>query len=402
MTLLRRDRDLRVDFFRGLALWWIFCDHVPGDALGDWSLRNFALCDATEVFVLLAGFGAGTAYGGAMDRHGWLYAAADAVRRAWTLYIAHIFLFVVFSAQVAYSAAALDRSEYLDEIHLDVLAEQPYRALLEALILRFQPGYLNILPLYVVLLLLFALTLPLLRRPWVLMTLSVALYAAARLVPLNLPSWTGGGWFFNPFAWQLLFAMGALMAQSARTGVPRLQPTLTRAAPLLTVGSCGMLVFGAVVIWCVWGNEDVLPRLPPGLQHLLLGIDKTGLHPARLGSILALVWLVTRLLPASAPWLRGRLAAPLVLIGQHSLPVFCFGIFLAFLGRLAMEADDGVAAQLAVNIVGALALVGVGALAAWYRAKGREVKGAANAAVGAPGGRTVARVLPAASPADTG
>ena len=167
MDLIRsnRGRDLRVDFFRGLALWWIYTDHIPGDVLGDYSLRNFAMCDATEVFVLLAGFGAGLAYGSVMDRQGYLYAAADTLRRAWTLYIAHIFLFVVYTAQVAYSAAALDRAFYLEETRLDVLADAPYRALLEALLLRFQPNLLNILPLYVALLLIFALALPLLRKP---------------------------------------------------------------------------------------------------------------------------------------------------------------------------------------------------------------------------------------------
>ena len=53
MTLIRssRGRDLRVDFFRGLALWWIYTDHVPGDVLSKYSLQNFALCDAAEVFV---------------------------------------------------------------------------------------------------------------------------------------------------------------------------------------------------------------------------------------------------------------------------------------------------------------------------------------------------------------
>jgi hypothetical protein len=37
MQLIRsnRARDLRVDFFRGLALWWIYTDHIPGDVLGD-------------------------------------------------------------------------------------------------------------------------------------------------------------------------------------------------------------------------------------------------------------------------------------------------------------------------------------------------------------------------------
>ena len=199
-----RDRDLRVDFFRGLALWWIYTDHIPGDVLGDYSLRNFAMCDATEVFVLLAGFGAGLAYGSEMDRQGYLYAAADTLRRAWTLYIAHIFLFVVYTAQVAYSATALDRVFYLEETRLDVLADAPYRALLEALLLRFQPNLLNILPLYVALLLIFAFALPLLRKPTLLFAVSLAGYAVVRVTGINLPRLDRRG----------------LVLQSARLAVP--------------------------------------------------------------------------------------------------------------------------------------------------------------------------------------
>jgi hypothetical protein len=37
-----------------------------------------------------------------------------------------------------------------------------------------------------------------------------------------------------------------------------------------------------------------------------------------------------------------------------------------------MERDDGWSMQAAVNLGGALALLAVGALAAWYREKGRD------------------------------
>ena len=172
MGLIAVNRDLRVDFFRGVALWMIFIDHIPGNWISQFSLRNFALCDSTEVFVLLAGYAAGIAYGRSMDRHGWVFAGADVLRRAWVLYIAHIFLFVVFSAQVSYSATALDRSDYLEEIHIDALADAPYRAMLEALLLHFQPAYLDILPMYIALLVVFAFVMPLLRRRWLLIGLS--------------------------------------------------------------------------------------------------------------------------------------------------------------------------------------------------------------------------------------
>jgi hypothetical protein len=363
VRLIRDGRDLRIDFFRGIALWWIFTDHIPADWLGTLSLRNFALCDATEVFVLLAGYAGGLAYGGTMRRQGWLYAAADVVRRAWTLYIAHIFLFVVFAAQVGVSATALDRSAYLDEIHLDVLGDAPYRALLEALTLHFQPAYLNILPLYIVVLLMFAVLMPLLRWPPVLAGVSLAIYAVARVFGLTLPSWTGGGWFFNPFTWQLLFMMGAILSYA-----PREAPRTKRPFDILAVG---VVLFGLVMQYVVWVHPGVVGRLPASVVRALMDVDKAGLHPFRLVSILAFAWLVVRLVPIEARWVRGRLAAPFVLAGQHSLPVFCAGIFLSFIGRLLTEWHDGPLMQIAVNAGGALGLWLVGATAAWYAQKGR-------------------------------
>ncbi len=362
MVLIGANRDLRVDFFRGLALWWIFVDHIPANWVAQFSLRNFALCDATEIFVLLAGYAAGIAYGRSMDRHGWLFAGADVLRRAGVLYVAHIFLFVVFSAQVSYSATALDRSDYLEEIHIDALAEAPYRAMLEALLLSFQPAYLNILPMYVALLGMFAVVLPLLRHPFVLLALSFAGYLAARITGFNLASWTGGGWYFNPFAWQFLFVIGAVLSYR-RASLPGPKRAYDAAATLIVAA-------GVLLLWLVWPYPEIEARMPAAAARILLSVDKEGLHPMRLMSILALAWLVSRLVPTGADWLKSWAAKPFVLCGQHSLPVFCAGIFLSFLARLAMEERPDWTVQAAVNVLGSAALVGIGALAAWYRQKG--------------------------------
>jgi hypothetical protein len=366
MTLIRsnRSRDLRVDFFRGLALWWIYTDHIPGDILGKYSLQNFALCDAAEVFVLLAGFGAGIAYGTTMNRQGYLYAAADTLRRAWTLYIAHIFLFVVYAAQVAYSAAALDRMFYLEEARLNVLADDPFRALLEALLLRFQPNLLNILPLYVTLLLMFALALPLLRWPKVLFLVSGAIYVAVRMTGFNLPSWDdAGGWFLNPLAWQFLFMIGAILAYAP--------PRMPRVRWPLDAMAAAVLVAGVVIIWVIDNHSRILASMPTPVIRFLITQDKTGLHPFRLISILSLTWVVVRVIPLGASWLQSRYAGPLVLMGQNSLPVFCCGIFFGFMARLGLETEDSAAMQLVVNVFGILAMLAVAGLAAWYRGKGR-------------------------------
>jgi hypothetical protein len=366
MDLIRQSaaRDLRVDFFRGLALWWIFTDHIPGDVLSDFSLRNFAMCDATEVFVLLAGYGAGLSYGLGLRRNGYISTAADIAKRAWTLYVAHIFLFVLFTAQVTYSATALNRLNYLEETRLDVLGDDPYRSILEALLLRFQPSLLNILPLYVVLLAFFAATVWLLRWPRVLFGLSFGIYMVVRFTSLNLNAWTGEGWFFDPFAWQFLFIIGVLLACA---------PMRPPSRPLLFDAIAAAAVLLGIVVTVVIEPYPHLLDWVSGsaVFHYLVVEDKTGLYPFRLVSILALTWLCVRLVRFDQPWLRTRWAAPLVLVGQNSLPVFCSGIVFGFLARLGLEYDDRAYMQVGINLLGAIGMVGVGALAAWYRTKGR-------------------------------
>jgi len=381
MNLIGVNRDLRVDFFRGVALLLIFIDHIPGNWIAQFSLRNFALCDSTEVFVLLAGYAAGIAYGRSMDRNGWVFAGADVLRRAWVLYVAHIFLFVVFSAQVSYSATALDRSDYLEEVHIDALADAPYRALLEALLLRFQPAYLDILPMYIALLVAFAVLMPLLRWRWVFLFVSISAYTVVRFTGYNLSSWTGGGWYFNPIAWQVLFMIGAALSyRPFRLPGPKWA---------YDVASAAVLLVGLLLLWLVWPYEDTELRMPMWAARILLSVDKQNLHPMRLLSIFALVWVVIRTVPITAQWVRSQAAAPFVLCGQHSLPVFCAGIFLSFLGRLAMEEQPSWTVQAAVNLCGGLSLVAVGALAAWYRRKGAVARSALPAAEPAANARVI-------------
>jgi hypothetical protein len=365
MELIRHSaaRDLRVDFFRGLALWWIYTDHIPGNVLGDYSLRNFAMCDATEVFVLLAGYGAGLSYGTGLGRNGYISTAADVMKRAWTLYIAHIFLFVLFTVQVTYSATALNRLNYLSETRLDVLGDDPYRSMLEALLLRFQPSLLNILPLYVVLLAFFAATIWMLRWPRLLFGSSLALYLLVRVTGLNLSSWDEGGWFFDPLAWQFLFVIGVLLACA-----PMRPP---RRARLIDAGALVIVLLGVVLTTVIEPHPHQLEWVSRSVFRSLVVDDKTGLYPLRLISILALTWLTVRLIRFDAAWLRSRWAAPLVLIGQNSLPVFCSGIVIGFLARLGLEYDDRAPMQVGINLFGAIGMLAVGALAAWYRTKGR-------------------------------
>jgi hypothetical protein len=383
-SLVRPGRDLRVDFVRGLALWFIFIDHTPGNLLGHLTLRNVAFCDATEGFVLLAGYASGLAYGRLLEREGWFTAGARVMGRVGTLYVAHIFLFVVFTAQVGFSAAALDQAAYLDEMALDPFGQEPYRAMLEALMLRYQPAFLDILPLYIVLLAMFALALPLVVRPRLLLAVSVALYVVARLFDVAPPGWRGAEWFFNPLAWQLLFVIGVVMARTEPAQMARhfaWNPWVAALAVLL-------LVAGAVVLNLVWHGPARGWEPPAWLATWLAGVDKTGLHPARLVSVLVLAWLLAHLIPAGARFLARLPATLFVLMGQQSLPVFCAGIALSFVGRVAIETSAGPVVQVAVNLLGLAALIAIGAMAAWQGGEGRARRPTAASLPGPAGGAT--------------
>ena len=90
-------------------------------------------------------------------RQGPIYATAQILRRAWQLYIAHIFLFVIFIAEVSYTVATFNNPMYNDEMRVGDFLEEPHVAIVKALLLQFQPTFLDILPLYIVLLVAFPL-----------------------------------------------------------------------------------------------------------------------------------------------------------------------------------------------------------------------------------------------------
>src|SRR5437868_4328669 len=145
-------RDLRLDFFRGLALWFIFLDHIPNNIVSWLTVRNYGFSDATEIFVFISGYTAVIAYSRMLQREGWPRAASRIYRRVWQLYVAHILLFVAFIAQIAWVSIAQDTPALIEEMELLGLGQNPYRAILEAALLKFRPANLDVLPLYIVLL----------------------------------------------------------------------------------------------------------------------------------------------------------------------------------------------------------------------------------------------------------
>ena len=358
------ERDLRLDLFRGVALWLIFLDHIPENIVNWFTIRNYGFIDATEIFIFISGYTGAFVYGRAMRERGFILSSAHILRRAWQIYVAHIFLFTIFMAEIAYVAATFDNPLYAEEMRILDFLKQPDITIFQALLLKFKPVNMDVLPLYIVLLLLFPPTLfLLLRQPNLALAGSAVVYALAWKLDFNLPAYPNGVWFFNPFAWQLLFVFGAWCALG---GARRLAGVL-RSRIVLAV-AIAYLVF-AFGITLSWHFESLDRFVPSWLAEWMYPIDKTNLDVLRFAHFLALAVVAIRFLPRQWSGLKSAILQPVIRCGQHSLEIFCLGVFLAFAGQFIIaESSGGPLLQTAVSALGIIIMIATANLISWYKA----------------------------------
>src|SRR5450755_1146345 len=158
------ERDLRLDLFRGIGLWMIFPDHIPDDFVAWLTLYGFS--DADEFFVFISGHLAGYIYGPIVQAGNFLAALKRLWTRVWQMYVAHIMLFLLFTAQIARTVRKFDNPMYADEFNVHNFLQHPDVLIEQALTLRYKPVDLDVLPLYITLIAASPLILwCLLRRP---------------------------------------------------------------------------------------------------------------------------------------------------------------------------------------------------------------------------------------------
>ena len=205
------ERDLRLDLFRGIGLWMIFLDHIPDDFVAWLTLRNYGFSDAAEFFVFISGYLAGYIYGPIIGAGNFLAALKRLWTRVWQMYVAHIMLFLLFTAQIARTVRKFDNPLYEDEFNVHNFLLHPDVLIGQALTLRYKPVNLDVLPLFITLVAAAPLVLwAMVRRPNLTLLGSVILYVLARMFDWNFASYPPGTtWYFNPFAWQLMFVFGA-------------------------------------------------------------------------------------------------------------------------------------------------------------------------------------------------
>ncbi|MBR0843227.1 OpgC domain-containing protein [Bradyrhizobium liaoningense] len=337
------DRDIRLDACRGIALWFVFINHIPGNICSWLTLSHYGFSDTTEVFMFVSGLTCTMAYGHVFRSGGSWATICHTVRRSWEIYAAFLLLTLFLVVAVHWMDADL-----ADEANVAIVLQQPGEALSRAAILQYRPVNTDVLPTFVLFHLLFApLLFLLLRCPNVTLAASALLYALVQIYGWNLRGWPTNDWYFNPFAWQLLVTLGGWWVVVGRW---RLMPLVTSRPVILLSAAYLMWSLAVTMSWISPALELVVPQF---LKGLVYPIDKSGLDPLRLLHFLALAVCVTRLVPAHWTALRSRALLGAIRCGENSLEVYCVGVLLSLVAYIFLRTvSDGVLAQIMVSATG--------------------------------------------------
>jgi enterochelin esterase-like enzyme len=350
------ERDLRLDFLRGFAVFAMVVDHLAGPSPLEWVTGgNRFFTSAAEGFVFLSGLVVGLVYRRLIARQGLGLALRRLVERAWALYVLAVGMTLVM----------LPVSEVLNlPWARGVDLRQPANLLWQVAILH-QTAYLVDVPLLYALLLIAAPVALLLlheRRTAVVLLASWLLWAGYQLFPEQtiLPWPIAGNYLFQFAAWQVLF-FTAMVLGFHQDRVARFVPVAAR-RPLLLASGLGTLLLVLLYLQLAPALHDVAGATSGGSTNPLTDLadllfSKGDLRPGR---ILASAVVFTFLfLLVSELWvpLRRILGWLLLPLGTNALYAYSLHVALALgLGILTMRAGitlpDTPWGNLAVQVLG--------------------------------------------------
>lgn len=360
-TPAKAPRNLQLDFFRGFALIVIFINHMPGNPWFNITPSRLGLSDAAETFVFLSGFAAALAYGKSFSQAGILLGSIQVLTRCVQIYLAHIALFMA----MVFLSISTDRWG-LD--NLDYFLNQTREAFTALLTLRYVPNFIDILPMYLVIMLWLPVvwTLAQMHRAAAL-ALPVSLYLSAPQLNWELLAdpLTGNTWYFNPFCWQLIFFTGFALG-SGWLPMPRPSRLLT-AVCLLYVAFCIPLENA--------GRHESLVVLLNWREQWPALLDKSHLGFLRYLHFLAMAYLVRLSMLRHPGWLDNRLARALITMGQQSLPIFMLGTCLSFAGGMMLDSEHSTLISSApVNLAGIAVMIACAQFLSWLDQKPWKTK----------------------------
>jgi len=349
-------RDDRFDFLRGLALLVIFIDHVPKNLFEAFTLHSVAFCDAAEVFFFISGYVAAMVYGRFMLKNGFVAATRKVWRRAGVVYSAQMLLLFAVLALVWVVLHVTGDQTFRYIFRIQWVFDAPLAYVLPSLTMHYQPGYLDILPAYVVLLVLFPAVLwTMSRNVWLVLLPSFAIWLAAQVFGLSFWTTSGERWFFNPFAWQFLFVIGAVFGHPSMQGKFGFlkSPWLLRASVVVVVPVAVIQIYDTLYHYG-WLTTTLRPET--------MMLDKPSLGTLRLVSFFALALITRRLLPESGVLSASRWTMPIIRCGRFSLQVFTFGALLSSFTAVSwVLTNSNVTVQTAAAIAGVAAQLMFGA-----------------------------------------
>jgi hypothetical protein len=317
----RTQRDVRLDFFRGLAMFVIFIAHLPENPWFDFIPARFGFSSAAELFVFCSGLASSFAFGRTFERKGFSTGLFRVLSRIWQVYWAHIGLALVMIA-ISILGWRITGIDYPTRLGLGWFYANPQDGLFSLMTLTFTPNFLDILPMYIVLLAMLPLVMAAARiAPPVALVGLAFLWLAVQATGINLPGGQGPGgmWFFNPFAWQLVFFTGFAF------GLGWLKAPAFRRGGLFWLAAAFLILSVPLNFWAI---TDRIPMLGEWHEALIGAAGKTNLNPLLYLHFLASAYVVLTLIDPH----KDRLASakPVILVGQQALATFMASIALAW------------------------------------------------------------------------
>ena len=390
-----RVRDLRLDFFRGIAMFIILIAHTPGNFLTSWIPARWGFSDATEMFIFCSGMASAIAFGGTFDRAGWLLGSARVAFRVWQVYWAHIGLFIAVAALMAGLDYYGDYDKnYIGSLNLWKFFEDPAVPLLGLISLTYVPNYFDILPMYIVVLAMMPIVIALQRiHTGLVFAFMVTVWLAAQAwlfgdyhIALPAEPWSERNWFFNPFGWQLVFFTGfALM----RGWIPKppVHTVLIILSAVIVLANIPLNNIGVRAVARDWffvtetGNPVIDARI--AIKPMINKSDFGLFRYIQFLALAYLAWVIAgdkgdNLLARGTGLLArvwGRFLKIILKVGQQSLAVFIVSMFTArVMGFVMNMIGRTTTTTLLVNLGGAMFLVATAYGAGWFKSQPWKVK----------------------------
>lgn len=117
------ERDLRLDFFMGLALWIIFLSNVQSSIPNSVDFNKYFLTDAKEAFVFISGYTLASVYYPVISDHGLVTAFKLVLERAKQAYVAYIILFIFYATSILYLAQRFGGPDWIVDMGMAPLID---------------------------------------------------------------------------------------------------------------------------------------------------------------------------------------------------------------------------------------------------------------------------------------